>query len=94
MVLAKVRGFEEITEWASNHHERLDGSGYPFGLAATGLDRGSRLLGALDSYQALTEDRPYRAAIPHDAAIGLLRLSAAEGRLEASIVEDISAEFG
>jgi len=93
MVLAKVRGFEEITEWASNHHERLDGSGYPFGLAATGLDRGSRLLGALDSYQALTEDRPYRAAMPHDSAIGILRLAASEGRLEASIVEDIAAEF-
>ncbi len=93
MVLAKVRGFEKITEWASNHHERLDGSGYPFGLAAAGLDRGSRLLGVLDSYQALTEDRPYRAAMPHEEAIGLMRLSAAERRLETSIVEDIAAEF-
>jgi HD-GYP domain-containing protein (c-di-GMP phosphodiesterase class II) len=94
MVLSKVRGFEEITEWASNHHERLDGSGYPFGLTAAGLDRGSRLLGALDSYQALMEDRPYRAAMTHDAAVGLLRLAAYGGRLESSIVEDIAAEFG
>jgi len=94
MVLRNVRGFEQITEWASNHHERLDGSGYPFGLASADLDRGSRLMAALDSYQAFTEDRPYRAAVPHDEAIRILRHSASKGRFERSIVEDIDAELG
>jgi HD-GYP domain-containing protein (c-di-GMP phosphodiesterase class II) len=94
MVVKKISGFERITEWASNHHERLDGSGYPFGLAAAGLDPGSRLLAVLDSYQALTEDRPYREALPHDEALVRLRAAASEGRLDPSIVRDIDAEFG
>lgn len=58
-VLEMINGFEDITEWASNHHEKLDGSGYPYGLAADRLDFNSRILACVDIYQALTENRPY-----------------------------------
>lgn len=87
--LEQVKGFGEITEWAANHHERLDGSGYPFGRKAETLDFHSRLMACLDVYQALTEDRPYRGGMNHDAAHEILYGQAQEGRLDAGIVADI-----
>ena len=38
VILQQVKGFEDITEWASNHHEKLDGKGYPYGLSDIKLD--------------------------------------------------------
>jgi len=58
--LERIEGFESSTEWAANHHEKLDGSGYPYGKGADELDFNSRLMACLDIYQALAEERPYR----------------------------------
>lgn len=91
--LEGIEGFENITEWAANHHERLDGLGYPYGKTAQNLDTGSRLLACLDKYQALTEERPYRAALAHEEALRELRRLGREGAIDPSIVEEIAAEF-
>ncbi|WDC84685.1 HD domain-containing protein [Caloramator sp. mosi_1] len=67
-ILSKIEGFEEITEWASNHHEKLNGRGYPLGLVADELSLESRIMAICDIYEALTADRPYRAGMrPEDA---------------------------
>jgi putative two-component system response regulator len=50
------------------HHERWDGTGYPDGLAGLAIPVGSRLVAIVDAYDAMTHDRPYRAAMPHDRA--------------------------
>ena len=92
--LEKIVGFEEIVEWASNHHEKLNGSGYPLGLKADELDFNSRLMACLDIYQALTEDRPYRKPMPHSNAMQILRSMAESNFIDANIVEDIDAMFG
>ena len=55
MALEKIDGFEDITNWAANHHEKLDGSGYPYGIEKEKICFDSRLMGCLDMYQALTE---------------------------------------
>jgi HD-GYP domain-containing protein (c-di-GMP phosphodiesterase class II) len=47
-----------------HHHERLDGSGYPDGLAGTAIPLGSRIVAVADVWDALTSDRPYRGALP------------------------------
>ncbi len=44
------------------HHERLDGSGYPYGLKAEGIPVEARIVAVADTYDALTSDRPYRSA--------------------------------
>lgn len=50
------------------HHERLDGSGYPYGLAAESIPIEARIVAAADTYDALTSDRPYRKAVtPREA---------------------------
>jgi putative nucleotidyltransferase with HDIG domain len=59
-ILARLGTFEEIAQIAGNHHEKLDGTGYPYGLGAEQLGLDSRLLAVADVYAALSEDRPYR----------------------------------
>lgn len=92
-ILSMIEGFEEITEWAANHHERLNGSGYPYGLHADQLDFNSRILACVDIYQALTEDRPYRKGMDHGEAIGILYDMAREGLIEESVTEDMDSIF-
>lgn len=91
--LEKVPGFEDITEWAANHHEKLDGSGYPLGLSAAAMGLEERLLGCLDIYQALTEDRPYRTPMAHAEAMAILRSAAGRGQLDATVVDAIDRVF-
>lgn len=92
-VLEMINGFEDITEWASNHHEKLDGSGYPYGIAADRLDFNSRILACVDIYQALTEDRPYRKSMSHRAAVGIMATMAKDHLIEPAVVEDIDSIF-
>ncbi len=88
-MLSTVRGLEHITAWSSQHHEKLDGTGYPFGLKAHQICFESRLLGCIDIYQALTEHRPYRTGMPHEKAMGILNDMAKQEKLDANIVADI-----
>ncbi|HLF86524.1 MAG TPA: HD domain-containing phosphohydrolase [Nitrospiria bacterium] len=52
-----------------HHHERYDGKGYPGGLAGGQIPIGSRIVAVLDTYDAMTSDRPYRNALPKEAAM-------------------------
>ncbi|KJR45670.1 metal-dependent phosphohydrolase [Desulfosporosinus sp. I2] len=93
LCLQNIKGFKEITEWASNHHEKLDGSGYPQGLKAKDLDFNSRLIACLDIYQALREERPYRKSMDHIKAMGILKSMTECGQLDTDIVGDINNVF-
>jgi len=92
-ILNNIEGMEEIKDIAAAHHERLDGSGYPFGLDSSKLVFEQRLLASLDIYQALVEDRPYRKSLSHTNAIDILdRLAQSEG-LDKDIVRSIDKVF-
>lgn len=93
-ILSPVEGLEEITKWASLHHEKLDGSGYPFGLTADELSQKERLMACLDIYQALVEKRPYKDGMPHTKAMGILGELVDKGQLDAEITTDIDKCFG
>jgi HD-GYP domain-containing protein (c-di-GMP phosphodiesterase class II) len=51
------------------HHERFDGSGYPFGLAGGNIPIEARIFTIVDAYDAMTQDRPYRDAMTHEQAM-------------------------
>lgn len=93
-LLHRIGGLEDIASWAALHHEKLDGSGYPFGYTGERLDRNSRLMACLDIYQALVEDRPYKAGMSHSAAMAILRKMGSGGQLDQVITDDIDACFG
>jgi len=76
---------KQIVEWASNHHERLDGSGYPLGLDASQLDEPSRLIAITDVFQALTQSRPYRAGLPLGEAVAILEKMVNSNQLDRKI---------
>lgn len=88
-VIESVRGFEDIAEWASNHHEKLDGTGYPFGINGEELCFESRLIGCLDIYQALTEERPYRKGMSHEEACTILEDMANQNKISREIAADL-----
>jgi HD-GYP domain-containing protein (c-di-GMP phosphodiesterase class II) len=73
-VLERVPGFGELAPVAAAHHERLDGSGYPRGLRGDELTMPMRLLAVADVYEALTSERPYRAAMRSDQALEVIRV--------------------
>lgn len=77
-VLADLRGLESVARWAGEHHERLDGRGYPFGLRAAELSTGSRIVAVADVFTAVTENRPYRAGMDRTGALGVLEELAAD----------------
>jgi HD-GYP domain-containing protein (c-di-GMP phosphodiesterase class II) len=90
-LLNDIDGFETICRWASNHHEKLDGGGYPFGKKASELDFNSRLLACLDLYQAISEERPYHSGRGHEDTIRILYDMAKMGKIDIDIVKDIDA---
>lgn len=93
LCLQEIKGFEDITEWASNHHEKLNGNGYPYGKNSIDIDFNSRLIAALDIYQALMEERPYRKPMQHQQASEILISLVKDGSLDDKIVTDIIKVF-
>jgi HD-GYP domain-containing protein (c-di-GMP phosphodiesterase class II) len=72
-VLARIPGFSHLVGLAAAHHERLDGRGYPSGLRDGELTMPMRVLAVADVYEALTSERPYRAAMSSDRALAVMR---------------------
>jgi putative nucleotidyltransferase with HDIG domain len=71
-ILERAPCFSELADLAANHHEKLDGSGYPRGLAAGDLDLPMRVLAMADVYEALTADRPYRPPLAPEEALAII----------------------
>jgi HD-GYP domain-containing protein (c-di-GMP phosphodiesterase class II) len=92
-ILSKLDNFADISKWASSHHERLDGTGYPFGLTSSELGLEERIVSCLDFYQALVEDRPYRKSMSHDEAIRLLKSNLNNYEIDINIVNAIEKIF-
>ena len=89
MILSNVNGFEEIRDLAAFHHERLDGSGYPFGKKADELNQLQRIMACADIYQALTEKRPYKDGMSHEKACSILKEMAEKNWIDKEITDVI-----
>jgi HD-GYP domain-containing protein (c-di-GMP phosphodiesterase class II) len=68
-ILRLMAGCEPVADAVRHHHERFDGSGYPDGLAGQQIPLAARVLAIIDSYVALTHDRPHRRAVTSEAAV-------------------------
>ena len=88
-LLEPVHDLHTIMTWAALHQERLDGSGYPFGVRGDAIPQGARLMAVADVFVALTEDRPYRAGMPEDLALTTLQQMASMGKLDHDIVAKV-----
>ncbi len=77
----------KIPEWAANHHEKLDGSGYPYRLRASQLDTESRIIAVADIFQALAQDRPYRGQLDFGAIMKIMVPLATDGKIDADVLD-------
>ena len=71
-ILEKIAAFADLAKIAGAHHERLDGRGYPNGLFGEEIGMDTRIISTADVFDALTADRPYRAAMPLAKAFSIL----------------------
>jgi HD-GYP domain-containing protein (c-di-GMP phosphodiesterase class II) len=92
-VLSKVSSLEDIAAWAAFHHERPDGTGYPFHVKDEDFPRLARMMAVADIFTALTEDRPYRAAMDREKAVKILYNTDNSGCVDKSIVELADRNF-
>lgn len=67
-ILAKVDAYADVALIVRHHHERIDGQGYPDGIAGTDIPEISKIIAVADAYNAMTSDRPYRQAMMYPAA--------------------------
>ena len=88
-ILDPIPTFADVAELAACHHERLDGTGYFRGMTAPELALGARIVAVADVFEALTADRPYRTAMPVEAALAIMRESAGE-HLASDVVEALA----
>ncbi len=93
VVINTIGGLQQIAEWGAYHHERLDGSGYPFRCQADALSTGARIMGVADIFTALAEDRPYRKGMPKEKIITILKDFSDRQLLSARIVDLLFDNF-
>ena len=72
-ILRAAPALEAVAPLVRSSHERWDGGGYPDGLRADSIPRSAALLAIVDSYDAMTSNRPYRKGLPHERAVGILQ---------------------
>lgn len=83
--------YDKVMDIAANHHEYIDGSGYPRGLKDEQLDLLTRLITVCDIFDSLTaDDRPYKKKMTLDQALEVLAEMVDEGKLDAGIVRIVS----
>ena len=88
-ILSSIKGLEDVAEWAACHHERLDGSGYPYHRTAAELSLGARIMAVADVYTALTEDRPYRPGMNPEQVLSFLDEQKTQGKLDGMVIDTL-----
>lgn len=89
-ILSKVhfdKNYRSVPKWAGEHHEFLDGTGYPNKLSGEELELETRILTIADIYDALTAtDRPYKKPLPSHEVMGILSDMAKQGKVDKQLV--------
>ncbi|MBF0574252.1 MAG: HD domain-containing protein [Desulfamplus sp.] len=92
-VLNTIGGLNNIAEWAAFHHEKIDGSGYPFHVGAQKINTGSRIMAVADIFTALAEDRPYRKRMEREQIQTILKSQVSNNVLDKKIVNLLIENF-
>ena len=92
-ILKNITGFEDIAKWAAQHHERIDGSGYPYHYKEYSLSIEARIIAVADVFQALTQNRPYRDKFSPQNIMLELNKQAQAGKLDKQVVLMVESNF-
>lgn len=91
-ILRNVHLLTEVMQCVLSHHERYDGTGYPYRLSGKDIPLAGRIIAVADAYDAITSNRPYRPALGHEQAIEELRKGAGS-QFDPDIVEAFARVF-
>lgn len=91
-ILQSIDGFRDITEWASYHHETLDGEGYPFHLQAKDLSLGSRIVAVADIFTALTEKRAYHSDFSWNEVKSIMHTMVIHHKIDGDLVNELFSD--
>ena len=86
-IIHTIGGLRQIAEWAAFHHERLDGSGYPFHHEDARIGTGARIMAVADIFTAVAEDRPYRRGMEYHEIEKTLKRQAELNFIDKRIVD-------
>ena len=92
-IINTIGGLQQVAEWAAYHHERLDGSGYPFHCKGYEISTSARILMVADIFTALIEERPYRNGMNKDGIVNILKELADCHLLDARIINLLFDNF-
>lgn len=92
-ILRRVRALDQVAEWASFHHESIDGKGYPFHRHGAEIPIQARIVAVADVFQAMAQDRPYRPTVGPDGVRAVLAQMTEAGRLDATIIASVETNF-
>jgi HD-GYP domain-containing protein (c-di-GMP phosphodiesterase class II) len=84
--LENIHSFETITSWGANHHERIDGQGYPYHMGGNALSIGARIMAVSDVFTAITENRPYRVGMDRPSVEKVLCSMVSQAALDRDMV--------
>ncbi|TAN41800.1 MAG: HD domain-containing protein [Nitrospirae bacterium] len=93
-IIGTVRGLDTINQWASLHHECIDGRGYPFHHCGDEISLGSRIMAVADVFTALSEDRPYRPGMSRHDALQTMQTMAGRSALDGDLVSLVGRRYG
>ncbi len=86
-ILSRFVNDPNVVEWASYHHEKLNGKGYPFKLRANQISLGARIMAVADVFTALAEERPYKKGLSVDEAMKVIKKMAENKELDSDVVK-------
>ena len=87
-IIKRIPGISELSlEIAALHHEKLDGTGYPFQIKGENISQYGRMIAICDIFDALTTSRVYKKGFPHPKAFAILRELAQSSHLDAELVD-------
>lgn len=92
-ILKNIHGLEDVALWAGQHHERVDGSGYPYQRKHGQISLESRIVAVADVFQALAQTRPYRGPLAPPDILVILKDEAANGKLDEGVVAKIETNL-
>lgn len=90
-ICSPLKSFKEVEAIIRNHHEKLDGSGYPYGIKGSEISQETRIVTIADIFDALTTERSYRPALPVGQAIDIMKEEAREGKLDSFLMLEFEA---
>lgn len=92
-IVESVSNMHRLADVVRHHHEHYDGGGYPDHLAGDEIPIESRIIAVADAYEAITSERPYRSALPHEEALKRIR-EASGTQFDPAVVTALLATFG